>query len=223
FHRTEQIRRGAAVPPGGPARAQFQLRREDFFLEDFRADFFADFLADFFAAFLRGTLPPASRASDKPMAMACLRLLTFRPEPPLLSLPSFISCMARPTFSDALRPYFFFAFFFAIGFSSCCIVGDARSRLSTANGCRQQPGACVAVGHLLRRVPYGGTCTTTRPAREPKLRARNTRMHLAGKGSDSNLLLCVYGLLHPHPPAGGGAGRDAGSGDELDAPGARNR
>src|SRR5688572_14106991 len=104
---------------------RFQLRREDFFLEDFRADFLA---GDFFADFLRGTLPPASRASDRPMAMACFRLLTFRPEPPLLSLPSFISCMARPTFSDALRPYFFFAFFFAIGFSSCCIVGDARSR-----------------------------------------------------------------------------------------------
>jgi hypothetical protein len=37
--------------------------------------------------------------------MACLRLLTLRPERPLLSLPRFISCIARCTFLPLARPY----------------------------------------------------------------------------------------------------------------------
>jgi hypothetical protein len=53
----------------------------------------------------RGTLAPARRASDKPMAIACLRLVTFRPERPLRSLPRFISCIARLTFLPLARPY----------------------------------------------------------------------------------------------------------------------
>ena len=53
----------------------------------------------------RGTLAPARRASDKPMAIACLRLLTFRPERPLRSLLRFISCIARRTFLPLARPY----------------------------------------------------------------------------------------------------------------------
>lgn len=36
------------------------------------------------------------------MAMACFRLVTRLPEPPERSVPSLNSCMARPTFSDAL-------------------------------------------------------------------------------------------------------------------------
>jgi hypothetical protein len=52
-----------------------------------------------------GTLPPARRASDRPIATACLRLLTFLPELPLRSSPRFISCIARSTFSDAFFPY----------------------------------------------------------------------------------------------------------------------
>ena len=75
---------------------------EDFFDEDFFAlDFFdpEDFFAD-------GTLPPSRRASDRPMAMACLRLVTFLPEPPLFSVPRFRSCIALSTFSDAFFPYF---------------------------------------------------------------------------------------------------------------------
>src|SRR3989344_7492654 len=53
-----------------------------------------------------GTLPPALRASESPIAMACLRLVTFLPERPLLSCPRFISCIARFTFSCAFLPYF---------------------------------------------------------------------------------------------------------------------
>jgi hypothetical protein len=39
------------------------------------------------------------------MAIACLRLRTLRPERPLLSLPRFISCIARLTFLPLARPY----------------------------------------------------------------------------------------------------------------------
>ncbi|MGH8231508.1 MAG: hypothetical protein ACRESY_06785 [Steroidobacteraceae bacterium] len=47
---------------------------------------------------LRGTRAPARRASDRPIAIACLRLVTFLPEPPLRNLPCFISRMTRSTF-----------------------------------------------------------------------------------------------------------------------------
>jgi hypothetical protein len=52
-----------------------------------------------------GTLPPARRASESPIAIACLRLLTVFPEPPLFSVPRFRSCMAFSTFSAAFLPY----------------------------------------------------------------------------------------------------------------------
>src|SRR5262245_8530186 len=45
-----------------------------------------------------GTLPPARRASDKPIAIACLRLVTRLPERPLRSVPRLRSCIARSTF-----------------------------------------------------------------------------------------------------------------------------
>jgi hypothetical protein len=93
----------------------FEDDEEDFFEEPFFEDdeeaffddpffeepFFED--EDFFAV---GTLPPSARASDRPIAMACLRLVTFLPEPPLLSVPRLRSCIAFSTFSDALFPYF---------------------------------------------------------------------------------------------------------------------
>lgn len=52
-----------------------------------------------------GTLPPSRRALESPIAMACLRFFTRFPERPERSSPRFISCMARSTFSPALRPY----------------------------------------------------------------------------------------------------------------------
>jgi len=54
----------------------------------------------------RGTLPPARRASDKPIAIACLRFVTFFPDRPLRSVPRFRSCIARLTLFCAVRPYF---------------------------------------------------------------------------------------------------------------------
>jgi hypothetical protein len=56
------------------------------------------------ADFRFGTLPPARRASDKPIAIACLRLVTLRPLRPERRVPRFRSCMAFSTFSPALRP-----------------------------------------------------------------------------------------------------------------------
>jgi len=56
--------------------------------------------------FFFGTFAPDSRASDKPIATACLRLLTFAPERPLFSLPRFISCTAFFTFRPLALPYF---------------------------------------------------------------------------------------------------------------------
>jgi hypothetical protein len=48
-----------------------------------------------------GTLAPARRASDIPIAMACLRLVTFYPDDPLLSFSAFSSCSAE---GQGLRP-----------------------------------------------------------------------------------------------------------------------
>jgi hypothetical protein len=58
-----------------------------------------------YAARLRGTFAPSRRASERPIAIACLRLVTFRPLPER-SFPRLSSCISSPTFSCALRPYF---------------------------------------------------------------------------------------------------------------------
>jgi hypothetical protein len=63
---------------------------------------FRDDLRDPFRA---GTFPPFSRASLSPMAIACLRLLTLRPDP-LFSVPFFLRRIADSTFFDADLPYF---------------------------------------------------------------------------------------------------------------------
>jgi len=63
------------------------------------------FLAFFFAAFL-GTFAPAARASERPIAIACLRLLTFLPDRPLFKVPALRFFIARPTLADAFFEYF---------------------------------------------------------------------------------------------------------------------
>jgi hypothetical protein len=55
--------------------------------------------------FLRGTLAPARRAWDNPMAIACFRLFTFFPDRPLFRVPFFRSRIAFATFSEAFFPY----------------------------------------------------------------------------------------------------------------------
>ena len=58
--------------------------------------------------FFLGTLAPFSRASERPIAIACLRLFTVPPLPPLpdLSVPFFFLCMALFTDLPAALPYF---------------------------------------------------------------------------------------------------------------------
>jgi hypothetical protein len=52
-----------------------------------------------------GTFPPSRRASDSPIAIACLRLVTFLPERPDRSVPCLRSCMAFSTLFEAFLPY----------------------------------------------------------------------------------------------------------------------
>ncbi|MGN6491561.1 MAG: hypothetical protein ACTHLE_06150 [Agriterribacter sp.] len=103
------------------------LRAPDFFAADFldavffAGDFFAAFFAVFLVAvfflavflvavpalfFLAGTLAPSLRASESPIAIACLRLVTFLPLLPLFNCPLFFSCIALSTLSCAFFEYF---------------------------------------------------------------------------------------------------------------------
>lgn len=52
-----------------------------------------------------GTFAPSSLASDRPIAIACLGLVTFFPLLPLFNSPCFISCIALSTLSWAFFPY----------------------------------------------------------------------------------------------------------------------
>jgi hypothetical protein len=74
--------------------------RKTLYLFDFR------FLAVFFFAAFFGTFVPSALASESAMAIACLRLLTFRPERPLLRVPALRFFIARPTLADAFFEYF---------------------------------------------------------------------------------------------------------------------
>jgi hypothetical protein len=53
-----------------------------------------------------GTLAPDLRASDRPMAMACFRLVTFLPLRPDFSVPFFLALISRSTDFDAFGLYF---------------------------------------------------------------------------------------------------------------------
>jgi hypothetical protein len=132
----------------------------DFFAADFfEADFFADdfFEADFFAEdffdppFFAGTFAPARRASDSPIAIACLRLVTFLPEPPLRSFPALRSCITFLTFDCAFFPYF--------AMSLLLVVTDGASRTAVARrllracaGSRREPPDGIVPADP--RVPY---------------------------------------------------------------------
>jgi hypothetical protein len=62
---------------------------------------FRELLRDDFRA---GTFAPFFRASLSPIAIACLRLVTFRPDP-LFSVPFFLRRIVLSTFSEADLPY----------------------------------------------------------------------------------------------------------------------
>src|ERR1041384_6997464 len=70
--------------------------------------------------FFLGTLAPFLRASESPIAIACLRLLTFPPRPPLPErrVPFFFRCMALFTLFPAALPYLRLdPFFLVVGIS----------------------------------------------------------------------------------------------------------
>jgi hypothetical protein len=60
-------------------------------------------------ALRRGTFAPFLRASLSPIAIACFRLFTLRPEP-LFSVPFFLRCIADLTRLPAALPYFAMSF-----------------------------------------------------------------------------------------------------------------
>jgi hypothetical protein len=80
-----------------------QHYRFDFFAFRFFAVFFFEALR-FLAAFF-GTFLPLALASDSPIAIACLRLLTVLPERPLFSVPALRFFIARLTSVDAVFEY----------------------------------------------------------------------------------------------------------------------
>jgi hypothetical protein len=77
-------------------------RRAPYRFAFFAAFFFVAFR--FFEAFF-GTFLPLALASDRPIAIACLRLLTFLPERPLFSVPALRFFIARLTSVDAFFEY----------------------------------------------------------------------------------------------------------------------
>jgi hypothetical protein len=58
-----------------------------------------------FAVFF-GTFCPAALASERPIAIACLRVFTVRPERPLFNVPALRFFIARSTVADAFFEYF---------------------------------------------------------------------------------------------------------------------
>jgi hypothetical protein len=56
--------------------------------------------------FFLGTLLPCLRASDKPIAIACFRLVTFFPLRPLFNVPAFFSFITFSTLALAPAEYF---------------------------------------------------------------------------------------------------------------------
>jgi hypothetical protein len=59
----------------------------------------------FFERFF-GTFLPSALASERPIAIACLRRLTLRPDRPLFRVPALRFFIARPTLADAFFEYF---------------------------------------------------------------------------------------------------------------------
>jgi hypothetical protein len=91
------------------------MHQDDFFRDD---RFLDELFRELFLELLRGTLAPFFRASESPIAMACLRLFTFPPFParPLFSVPFLRRRMALATRLLAARPYFRLPAFFLLDF-----------------------------------------------------------------------------------------------------------
>jgi hypothetical protein len=108
------------------------------------------------------------------MAMACLRLRTFRLDLPELSWPRFILCIALPTLPDALRPDF--DRFLDRVFRLVCAMTPAKSNaranalgraLCLAFVCHQMPPAHEGGGRL--RIQRGRQAWRARAAAGQRL------------------------------------------------------
>src|SRR3954454_1119023 len=147
-------RKKRIAPPQGIARpvrkaaAKLRSRLRLYFFDDLRFDFLRPPL---FAVFFFGTFFPDLRASERPIAIACLRLLTFFPVRPLFSVPFLRFLIARSTFLDAPLEYFLAMRFSpgcggkiicAAGESSISLtrVPDAAQRVALAKRCAAEPG-----------------------------------------------------------------------------------
>jgi len=115
--RGEPDRANTSASAAGEPPVNLQLRLDCYFFALRFAEvcfvffFFADVLL-VVMFFVFGTLAPVLRASDNPMAMACLRLVTVLPERPLFSVPPWRFFIARPTFLAAVvESFLVFAFF----------------------------------------------------------------------------------------------------------------
>jgi len=88
-------------------REDLDLLRDDLDLElllDLERPFFDELFLE--APFFLGTFAPFFLASERPIAMACLRLVTFFPDLPDFNFPRFFSCIALSTFFWAPFEYF---------------------------------------------------------------------------------------------------------------------
>ena len=79
-----------------------------------------------------GTFAPERRASESPIAIACLRLFTVPPFPPrpLLSVPIFFRRIALPTLFDAAFPYLRAPERFDVLFRFAVAIGSPGLRLA---------------------------------------------------------------------------------------------
>jgi hypothetical protein len=109
---------------------------------------------------LDGTFPPARRASDSPIAIACFRLLTFFPDLPDFNSPRFISCIARLTFCEAFFPYFLPLDFVGMDITSM----DFRQRAKLSD-------VAVAI-YAATCVPSEESMAAWKPARQNENSAR---------------------------------------------------
>lgn len=103
-----------------------------------RQDFFAVL---FFARFL-GTFAPFFRASESPIAIACLRLVTFLPVP-VFKVPFFFLCMAFFTLLPAFFEYFAIVFFQA--FVEKRMPGIAATGVALVVGIKYQSAAGIRI------------------------------------------------------------------------------
>ena len=92
--------------------------------------------------FFEGTFWPFLRASESPIAMACLRLFTFPPLPPLpdLSVPLFLRRIALATVLLAPLPYLRLLDFFFAGIHSSWHL-ESGLRLEVVRSSRLHPPA----------------------------------------------------------------------------------